>query len=42
MDVDNKWLKSAFESIPNVKEQFAAKNWEIENDGDWVIIKAMK
>ncbi|MCP3656309.1 MAG: hypothetical protein GY766_15625, partial [Herbaspirillum sp.] len=43
-DMEHWWLKKAFHSIPNVKEQFAAKNWEIENAGKygmWVIIKPM-
>ena len=36
------WLKRAFNRITNIKEQFAAKNWEIENDGKWIFIKPMK
>ena len=43
-----KWLIDHFKSIPNVKEQFAAKNWVIKHDSleedkgrvlDWIFIK---
>ena len=31
-----KWLNDHFKSIPNVKEQFAAKNWVIEQERMWI------
>ena len=36
-----KWMKTAFEAIPDIKEQFAAKNWLIEMDETkkWIFIK---
>lgn len=39
-----KWLLEHLKSIPNVEEQYAAKNWIIEQDcikgtGDWIHIK---
>ena len=35
------WMKSAFEAIPDIKDQFDAKGWNIEMDkkGKWISIK---
>ena len=37
-----KWLEETFMSIPNLKRQFAAKNWQIKSDGNWIYINSMK
>ena len=40
-DRNRLWMKSAFEAIPDIKEQYEAKNWDIEMDkeGKWIFIK---
>ena len=52
-DDDQKWMKNAFEAIPDLKEQFAEKGWQFEmetvdtwneegEEEDWVFIRRMK
>ena len=40
-DSGGKWMKRAFEAIPDIKKQYDDKNWdiEIEKEGKWIFIK---
>ena len=39
-DYTQEWMKEAFLAIPNIAEQFAAKNWNVKvhDDEEWIII----